>query len=66
MGTPAAFIDKLNQEFNRALLTAEVSEKFLAAGAEPAGGPPQVAAASVKEEIARWGKLIRELGIQEE
>ena len=66
MGTPPAIINKLNQEFNRALQTTEVSEKFLGAGAEPAGGPPQVAAAAVKEEIARWGKLIRELGIQEE
>ena len=64
--TPAAITNKLNQEFNRALVTPEVREKFLAAGAEPAGGPPQAAAAAIKNEIAKWGKLIRDLGIQEE
>ncbi len=64
--TPATLITKLNQEFNRALSTPAVREKFLAAGAEPAGGPPQVAIAAVKAEIAKWGKLIKELGIQEE
>jgi tripartite-type tricarboxylate transporter receptor subunit TctC len=64
--TPAVIISKLNQEFNRALASAEVREKFLNAGAEPAGGPPSVAVTAIKAEISKWGKLIRDLGIQEE
>jgi tripartite-type tricarboxylate transporter receptor subunit TctC len=64
--TPASLIIRINQEFNRALATQDVKDKFHSAGVAPVGGLPSVAVAAIKAEISKWGKLIREIGIQEE
>ena len=46
--------------------TPEVREKILVNGTEPSGGTPQQATEAIKAEMTKWGKLIRELGIQED
>jgi tripartite-type tricarboxylate transporter receptor subunit TctC len=64
--TPVALVTRLNQEFNRALATQDVKDKFFNAGVLTLGGAPSVAVTGIKGEISKWGKLIKELGIQEE
>ena len=64
--TPVAIIQRLNQDIVRALSQPEIKEKFLASGVEPAGGSPQQLAATVKADMARMGKVIKDAGIRED
>jgi tripartite-type tricarboxylate transporter receptor subunit TctC len=43
-----------------------VRERFLSAGIEPVGSTPQYLGATMKSEIARMGKVIRDAGIRED
>jgi tripartite-type tricarboxylate transporter receptor subunit TctC len=65
-GTPPAIVAKFNEELNRVLRNPEVREKLLASGSEPTGGTPQLASETVRQEMLKWGKLIRDLGLQED
>jgi tripartite-type tricarboxylate transporter receptor subunit TctC len=64
--TPAPVINRLNQEIVRTLNQPEAKEKFLNIGVEVAASSPQALAATVKSEVAKWGKLISDLGIRPE
>lgn len=63
--TPAAIVRRLNDEIVRVLGRADVREKFLAGGVEPVGSTPQQLAATIKSEIARMRKVIKEAEIRE-
>jgi tripartite-type tricarboxylate transporter receptor subunit TctC len=65
-GTPRVVIDKLNQEIVRLLNRADIKEKFFNAGMETMGGSPEQLAATVKSEIARVGRVIKQAGIRSE
>ncbi len=65
-GTPPAIVAKFNEELNRVLKNPEVREKLLASGSEATGGTPQLASETVRLEMVKWGKLIKELGLQED
>jgi tripartite-type tricarboxylate transporter receptor subunit TctC len=65
-GTPATIINRLNQEIERALNRAEVKQKLFNAGAEVVASSPERLAATVKSEMARLGKVIRDAGIRGE
>ena len=62
--TPAAIINRLNQEIVRVLNRAEVKEKFFNAGVEVVGSSPEQLAATIKSEMARMGKVIKDAGIR--
>jgi len=64
--TPASLVNRLNRETVRALNQADVKEKFFNAGVETVGSTPQEFANTVKSEMARLGKLIRDAGIRDE
>ena len=64
--TPRAIIDKLNEEIVRFLDRADVKERFFNAGMETVGGSPGQLAATVKSEMARMGKVIKDAGIRGE
>lgn len=64
--TPAAIVNRLNQEMVRVLATADVKEKFNNAGIEPVGSTPAQLAATMKSEMARQGKMIKAAGIRAE
>ena len=64
--TPAAIVNRLNQEAVRFLARTDVKEKFLATGVETMGGTPENLAAAMKSEMARMGKVIKDAGIREE
>jgi tripartite-type tricarboxylate transporter receptor subunit TctC len=59
-GLPADIVARLNQAVNAVLAEAEVKERFARLGAETTGGTPQVFAAMVKAETAKWKKIIAE------
>ncbi|MFN7086050.1 MAG: Bug family tripartite tricarboxylate transporter substrate binding protein [Burkholderiales bacterium] len=64
--TPRPVIDRLNAEIHKALATDAMKKHFADFGAEPAPMTPEAFSATVKAEIAKWGKVIREAGIKPE
>jgi tripartite-type tricarboxylate transporter receptor subunit TctC len=63
-GTPAAIINRLNQEITRFLNRPETKEKFFSAGAEVVASTPEQFAAFVKADIAKMAKVIKDAGIK--
>ena len=62
-GTPRALVTRLNSEIVKILGSADVKEKFFSMGMDTIGGPPEQLAASVKSEMVRMGKMIKDAGI---
>lgn len=65
-GTPQAIIERLNSEVTKIMQAAESRQHFAALGGEVMTTTPEQAAAFVREEFARWGKVIRDANIKAE
>jgi tripartite-type tricarboxylate transporter receptor subunit TctC len=63
-GTPAAIVNRLNQEIVRVINVPDVRERFASLGIETVGSSPQELAAAMKAEITRSAKLINDAGIR--
>jgi tripartite-type tricarboxylate transporter receptor subunit TctC len=61
-GTPKDVVAKLNAEFNKALKEPELAKRLGDEGADAAGGTPEQFAALIRDEIPRWGKVVKESG----
>ena len=61
-GTPKDVLAKLNAEFNKALQSPELRKRLGDEGADAAGGTPEQFAALIKDEVPRWGKVVKESG----
>lgn len=64
--TPQPIIRRLNEEVGKLVRTPELKKVFLAQGAEPAPMTPEELGAYHRGEIAKWGALVRKLGIKPE
>jgi tripartite-type tricarboxylate transporter receptor subunit TctC len=62
--TPAAVVHRLNEEVARVLGNADIKDKFFRAGVETVGSSPQELSDTVKRDMARLGKLIKDAGIR--
>jgi tripartite-type tricarboxylate transporter receptor subunit TctC len=63
-GTPADVIARLNQAANAAASSREILEKFEPNGFAVEPGTPEALAARNRTETAKWGKAIRDAGIE--
>ena len=63
-GMPKDVVDRLNREVNEALKSSDVEKLLAADGLEPAGGSPQELAAILREEIARWSRVVKQAGLK--
>ncbi len=63
-GTPGAIIRRLNKEVVGVISTPEIRERFLNLGVEVVGGSAEELASTVKSEMARMGKVIKDAGIR--
>ena len=61
-GTPKDVIARLNAEFSKALRVPELAKRLSDEGADPAGSTPEQFAALIKDDIPRWGKVVKESG----
>ena len=61
-GTPKEVVTRLHEAVSRAMQSPEAREKFVAQGAEPLSGTPQEAAAYMRSEVAKWGKVVKASG----
>jgi tripartite-type tricarboxylate transporter receptor subunit TctC len=64
--TPAALVGKLHDVVVAAINAPEVHEKLMRSGAVPAPMSSKEFGAMVGEELARWGRVVREKNIKEE
>lgn len=62
-GTPPEMVRLLNAEVNKLIVNPAIVQRFSELGAEPLGGTPEQAAAFIKAEQDKWGKVIRDAGI---
>jgi len=62
--TPAAIINRLNQEIVRFLNTAETKERFLNAKIEVVGSSPEQFDARIRSDMVKWTKVIKDAGIK--
>jgi tripartite-type tricarboxylate transporter receptor subunit TctC len=62
-GTPRAIVTKLNGELGRIMTAPDMVERLAKAGLEPQFTTPEEFTEGVKRDIARFGKLVRDLGI---
>ena len=64
--TPEAVINRLNQEIVRVINQADIKEKLLNVGIDPVGSTPKEFSASLKSELTRLSKVIKDAGIRVE
>ena len=64
MGTPKAIIDRYHTSTIKVINAPELREKLLGQGVELIGNSPEEFAAALKEESARWEKVVRTANIK--
>jgi len=65
-GLPADIVVKLNSEIGSAVTAPEVKERLAALGAEPSVKAPDQFGRYVRQEIARWAKVVKDSGAKAE
>ncbi len=63
-GTPAAVIGTLNAETVKALRQPDLRDRMASQGAEPVTSTPEQFAAYVKEELAKWTRVVKASGMK--
>jgi tripartite-type tricarboxylate transporter receptor subunit TctC len=64
--TPASIVAKVNRDVVKALNMPDVRDKLVSMGATPVGSSSEHFSAFVKQETARWGKVVRNNNIRAE
>jgi tripartite-type tricarboxylate transporter receptor subunit TctC len=59
---PKDIVTKLNADINKALKDPELQKKLGDQGADVAGSTPEQFAKLIRDDIARWGKIVKESG----
>jgi len=65
-GTPPAVIARLNTEFGKVMGNPDVQKALIAQGVEPTTSTPEAFGAMIRNETAKWQKVIRDAGIKPE
>jgi tripartite-type tricarboxylate transporter receptor subunit TctC len=63
-GTPPAIVAHLNAGINKAISEVAVREGFLQSAQEPVGGSQQQFAELVREDFAKYGRLVKDLNVK--
>ncbi len=64
-GTPPDIVGRFNAELNKVLNAPDVKQQLLAQqGAEAWPSTPQQAAAHVRAEVAKWGRIVQSAGVK--
>jgi tripartite-type tricarboxylate transporter receptor subunit TctC len=64
--TPQPIVGKLNKEIARLLHEPDVKEKLAADGAEAVGNTPAEFGAHIRSEVAKYSKLVKQIGLKAE
>jgi tripartite-type tricarboxylate transporter receptor subunit TctC len=63
-GTPKVIVQKIHRDVVGVLQNADVRKRFDDLGMVPVGNSPEEFARAMKEESARWAKVVKERGLQ--
>ena len=63
-GTPKAIVDKLSRAAGEAMRRTEIKERFVQLGIEPVGSTSPELTAFLKNEVAKWSKVIKEANVK--
>ena len=63
-GTPRAIVDRLNAEVAKVLKTPEMKEKMTGLGTDIVANSPEQFAQYLREETAKWSKIVKDAGIK--
>jgi len=64
--TPKPVVERLSADANRVLADRDVRSRMIALGADPRGNTPAEFARFIRDDQAKWAKLMREAGIKPE
>jgi tripartite-type tricarboxylate transporter receptor subunit TctC len=59
-------VNRLNGVINTALRTEDVRTRLTSAGIEIQGGTPEQFGSVIQAEVDKWGRIVKEAGIQPE
>ncbi len=62
--TPRAIVDRLNKETVAVLAEPAIRERYSVLGIEPVGNTPEQFAAQIRDDLARWEKVVKQAGIK--
>ena len=65
-GMPADAVAKLHAAAVKALATPQVRERFASLGVQPVGDTPEQFGAVIREDLARWSRVIKSAGVKVE
>jgi tripartite-type tricarboxylate transporter receptor subunit TctC len=63
-GTPAPLLEKVRREALKVLAEPDIRARFAQLGLDPVGNSPDELAAIIKADLAKWAKVIKEVGIK--
>lgn len=63
-GVPKAIVAKVNADVNRALKDPDIRDRIINSGGEPLGGGSEEFAGFIRNEVAKWGKTIKDANIR--
>ena len=61
-GTPPELVKRLSVEVGKALAAADLREKWLASGAEPAASTPEEFSAFISKELPKYARIVKDSG----
>jgi tripartite-type tricarboxylate transporter receptor subunit TctC len=64
IGTPRAIVDQLNATIGQSLRAPDITERFTAIGMEAIGGSAEAFGAFLRDDTARWAKVIRAANVK--
>ena len=62
-GTPRPIIERINKEMRVIITSDEISKRIVADGGDPAVTTPEEYSAMIERDEAKWGALIKKLGL---
>ncbi len=65
-GTPREIVNRLNTEITRAAALPEVRQQLAAQSIEPLNGTPEQFGAYIRDEIAKWARVVKSSGARAE
>ncbi len=63
-GMPKEIVTKLNSEITKAMNSPETKKALYDAGVEPSSSTPEAMSEYMVKEMARWGKVVKDIGIK--
>jgi tripartite-type tricarboxylate transporter receptor subunit TctC len=63
-GTPAAIVEQMSAEVAKAMASPTIRERAMEQGATPVGNRPAEFERFVRDEVARWTRIIQQAGIK--